>query len=65
MDDVDTHEPDEYDDEAMFLSSVVGEEHELLFLDSYLRESFRGLSPHGMGHGRAVAVETFGDGASL
>ncbi len=47
MEDVDTHVQSEYDDEAMFLSDVIGEEHELLFLDSYLREAFRGRKIHG------------------
>ncbi|MDR2911984.1 MAG: hypothetical protein LBV38_01595 [Alistipes sp.] len=42
MDDVDTLELNEYDDETMFLNDVVGDEHELLMLDSYLREAFRG-----------------------
>jgi len=41
MEDVDTQELDEYDEEAMFLSDVIGEEHDLLFLDSYLREALR------------------------
>ncbi|MDR2894418.1 MAG: hypothetical protein LBU97_03030 [Alistipes sp.] len=42
MENVDTQELDDYDDESVFLSDVIGEEHELLFLDSYLRESLRG-----------------------
>ncbi len=50
MEDVDTLEQNEYDDETMFLSDVIQEEHELLFLDSYLREAFRERSPHGPGH---------------
>ncbi len=65
MEDVDTLEPGEYDDETMFLSDVIQEEHELLFLDSYLRESFRGRSPLGASHGAAVTVEVFGEGATL
>ncbi len=44
MEDVDTLEQNEYDDETMFLSDVIQHEHELLFLDSYLREAFRGKS---------------------
>ncbi len=40
MEYVDTQEQSEFDDENMFLSDVIQEEHELLFLDSYLRESF-------------------------
>ncbi len=43
MEYVDTQEENEFDDENMFLSDVIQEEHELLFLDSYLRESFDGL----------------------
>ena len=50
MEDVDTLEQNEYDDETMFLSDVIQEEHELLFLDSYLREAFRGRPAHGMGN---------------
>lgn len=65
MEDVDTHESSDYDDETMFLSDVIQEEHELLFLDSYLRESFRGRSPLGAGHGTAMTVEIFGEGATL
>ena len=42
MEYVDTQEQSEFDDENMFLSDVIQEEHELLFLDSYLRESFNG-----------------------
>lgn len=41
MENVDTQE-DDYDDESLFLSDVIADEHELLFLDSYLREAFRG-----------------------
>ena len=56
MEDVDTLEQNDYDDEAMFLSDVIQEEHELLFLDSYLREAFRGRSPHGTGHSTGEGV---------
>ncbi len=41
MEDVDTLEITDFDDEhEMFMHHVVGEEHELIFLDSYLREAF-------------------------
>ncbi len=50
MEDVDKFDNNEYDEEDMFMSDVVGDEHELLFLDSYLRESFRV-------HGHRMAVE--------
>lgn len=41
MEDIDTHETNElYDEEEeMFLRDVIQDEHELLFLDSYLRET--------------------------
>ncbi len=64
MEDVDTHESSDYDDETMFLSEVIQQEHELLLLDSYLRESFRGRSPHGAGHA-PMAVEVFSEAATL
>ncbi len=65
MEDVDTHEFSQYDDETVFLSDVIQEEHELLFLDSYLREAFRGRSLHGPGRGAAVAAEVFGAGGTI
>lgn len=40
MEDVDTKEMNEIDEEDMFLNYVAGDEHELLYLDSYLRETF-------------------------
>ncbi len=41
MDDVDTHElNDYYDEDTVFLCDICGDDHELLFLDSYLRETF-------------------------
>jgi hypothetical protein len=40
MEDVDTQEMSDRDEEDMFLSDVCGNDHELLFLDSYLHESF-------------------------
>ena len=46
MEDVDTRELNEYDDEDMFLCDVCGDDHELLFLDSYLQEAFRGHRMH-------------------
>lgn len=52
MEDADTLELNEYDEETLFLSDVIGDEHELLFLDSYLREAFRGKSAHGEGTGK-------------
>ncbi len=42
MEDVDTlYGGDERDDERMFLDDVAVDDHEFLFLDSYLREAFR------------------------
>ncbi len=64
MEDVDTLETTDYDDETMFLSDVIQQEHELLLLDSYLRETFRGRTPHGAGHAPA-AGEVFGEGGTL
>jgi hypothetical protein len=46
MEDVDTQDLNEYDEEAMFLCDVCGDSHELLFLDSYLRDTFRGRRWH-------------------
>ena len=41
MEDVDTQAIMDLDEEhELFMHHVVGEEHELLFLDSYLREAF-------------------------
>jgi hypothetical protein len=40
MEDVDTKEMNEHDEEDMFICDICGDDHELLFLDSYLRESF-------------------------
>ncbi|MDR2894296.1 MAG: hypothetical protein LBU97_02405 [Alistipes sp.] len=42
MEDVDTQQLSEHDEEMMFLSEVIQDEYELLFLDSYLLESFKG-----------------------
>ncbi len=42
MDDVDTRILNDRDEEDMFLCDVCGDDHEILFLDSYLREAFRG-----------------------
>jgi hypothetical protein len=42
MEYVDTPSLNEFDDESILLSAVIQEEYELLFLDSYLRESFTG-----------------------
>ncbi len=41
MEEIDTsHEKnDQYDDEDMFLNEVIQDDHELLFLDSYLKEA--------------------------
>ncbi len=47
MDDIDTLDPIEHEEEDMFLCDVCDGDHELLFLDSYLRESFRA---HGWRH---------------
>jgi hypothetical protein len=43
MEDIDTHETNEQrgdEDDDMFLQEVIQGEHELLFLDSYLRDVF-------------------------
>ncbi len=42
MEDVDTQELDKYDEDTVFLCDMCGDDHELLFLDSYLRDTFRG-----------------------
>lgn len=42
MENVDTQEFTDHDEEDMFLSEVVGDEHELLAIDSYLRDVFGG-----------------------
>jgi hypothetical protein len=55
MEDVDTQELNGHDEENMFLCDVCGEDHELLFLDSYLREAFKGRLFHGMGGARSTA----------
>lgn len=48
MENVDTLPDNEYDDEGMFLSDVIQDEHELLLLDSYLREALiPGMHPKG------------------
>jgi hypothetical protein len=47
MENIDTLELNEYDEEDMFLCDVCGEDHELLLLDSYLRDVFRGRRAHG------------------
>ena len=47
MDDVDTKDPIEHEEEDMFLCDVCDGDHELLFLDSYLRESFRAFGRPG------------------
>ena len=40
MEDIDTHETnDQYDEDDMFLQDVIQDDHELLFLDSYLKEA--------------------------
>ena len=46
MEEIDTnHETnDQYDDEEMFLREVIQDEHELLFLDSYMKEALGGGS---------------------
>ncbi len=40
MEELDKQEINEFDEEHIFLRDVVGDEHELLFLDSYLRDVF-------------------------
>jgi hypothetical protein len=57
MEDHDTQNLSEFDDEDMFLSDVVKDEHELLFLDSYLRESFK----RGRRHSTVSAADEFFD----
>ena len=43
MEEIDTnHGTNEYDDEEMFLREVIQDDHELLFLDSYLKEALGG-----------------------
>lgn len=42
MEDVDTHEQNKYDEDTMFLCEMCGDDHELLYLDSYLKDVFRG-----------------------
>ncbi len=44
MEEIDTsHETnDQYDEDEAFLSNVIQDDHELLFLDSYLRDAFGG-----------------------
>jgi hypothetical protein len=49
MEDVDTQDLDDHDEEDMFLCDVCGQQHEILFLDSYLRETFRGRQFHDAG----------------
>lgn len=45
MDDFDTREGNEqYDEDDLFLREVIKDEHELLFLDSYLKEAFGNLN---------------------
>jgi hypothetical protein len=47
MEDIDTHEANELrgdEDEDMFLQEVIQGEHELLYLDSYLKEVFGTVS---------------------
>jgi hypothetical protein len=39
MEDIDTLEGTEYDEENLFLHEVIQDDHELLFLDCYLREA--------------------------
>jgi hypothetical protein len=50
MEDIDTQEVTNHEDEDTFLCDMCDSDHELLFLDSYLRETFRGRSFHGSGH---------------
>ncbi len=64
MEDDDTLELNEYDEETMFLSDVIQEEHELLFLDSYLRESFRAHGVHA-GVGRGGGDGIFGEESTI
>lgn len=39
MEDVDIQELTEYDEDELFLNEVIQDEHDLLFLDSYLKEA--------------------------
>jgi hypothetical protein len=52
MEDIDTQDVTNREEEDTFLCDVCDDDHELLFLDSYLRETFRGRSFHGPGHVR-------------
>jgi hypothetical protein len=49
MDNIDTQELTEHDEEHMFLRDVIGDEHELLYLDSYLRDVFGGAGAARLG----------------
>lgn len=66
MENTDTQDQTEYDDETVFLSDVIQEEHELLFLDSYLREAFRGRVVSGAGDPKGGSGSaTFGEESTL
>jgi hypothetical protein len=47
MEDIDTQHLNRQDEDTAFLSDVWGDDHELLFLDSYLADVFRGRSRDG------------------
>ncbi len=61
MEDIDTPESTEHDDNT-FLCELCGDDHELLFLDSYLRETFRG---YGAKHRAATAADPFSEEATI
>jgi hypothetical protein len=65
MEDLDKNDNYEHDDETMFLSDVVREDHELLFLDSYLRDVFRGRRVHGVREANEGGGETFDEANTL
>jgi hypothetical protein len=57
MEDIDKPTLNQQDEDAAFLSDVYGDDHELLFLDSYLQDTFRGHTWEG-GHGGSLEEST-------
>lgn len=57
MEDIDTQILKEQDEDTMFLCDVCGDDHELLFLDSYIRDVFRG-QVWNRGHGGSIEEST-------
>jgi hypothetical protein len=58
MDKIDSLETTDHDEEQMFLRDVIGDEHELLFLDSYLRDVFGSRAERVIGLGNPEEEET-------